>query len=96
MCVTNAALGERPPAALDGHFGRKSEAHDTGEGQYKIRHNPSAPIQLGTIMSLEYKAQILRLRLPGQNTLKNAPERCSADPVMLETIGRSFITMRSM
>lgn len=36
-------------------------------------------------MQTEYAARILKLRLPEQNT----PERCSADPCMLETIGRS-------
>jgi len=40
-------------------------------------------------MQTEYAARILKLRLPEQDELKNAPERCSADPVMLETIGRS-------
>jgi hypothetical protein len=40
-------------------------------------------------MQTEYAARILKLRLPEQNALKNTPERCSADPVMLETIGRS-------
>src|SRR5438046_2410924 len=45
--------------------------------------------QLGIIMPTEYAARILKLRLPEQNALKNTPERCSADPVMLETIGRS-------
>jgi len=39
-------------------------------------------------MPAEYAARILKLRLPEQNALKNAQERCSADPVMLETIGR--------
>ena len=41
-------------------------------------------------MQTEYAARILKLRLPEQNELKNAPERCSADPVKLETIGRSI------
>ncbi len=49
----------------------------------------TTPGQLGPIVSSEYDAQILKLRLPGQKNLKNAPERCSADPGMLETIGRS-------
>jgi phage replication-related protein YjqB (UPF0714/DUF867 family) len=40
-------------------------------------------------MPAEYAARILKLRLPEQNALKNAQERCSADPVMLATIGRS-------
>jgi phage replication-related protein YjqB (UPF0714/DUF867 family) len=39
-------------------------------------------------MKTEYAARILKLRLPAQDGLKNAPERCSADPVKLETIGR--------
>jgi phage replication-related protein YjqB (UPF0714/DUF867 family) len=39
-------------------------------------------------MQTEYAARILKLRLPEQDALKNAPERCSADPVMLESIGR--------
>jgi phage replication-related protein YjqB (UPF0714/DUF867 family) len=41
------------------------------------------------MMSTEYSARILKLRLPQQKALKNAQERCSADPVMLGTIGRS-------
>ena len=43
-----------------------------------------------TIMPTEYTAQILKLRLPEQDELKNDSERCSADPVMLESIGRSL------
>jgi Poly-gamma-glutamate hydrolase len=39
-------------------------------------------------LSPEFEARILKLRLPEQDALKNAPERCSADPVMLESIGR--------
>jgi phage replication-related protein YjqB (UPF0714/DUF867 family) len=41
-------------------------------------------------MSAEYEAQILKLRLPAQNALKNEAERCSADPLTLESIGRSL------
>jgi phage replication-related protein YjqB (UPF0714/DUF867 family) len=41
-------------------------------------------------MPTEYAAQILQLRLPEQNDLKNESERCSADPVTLESIGRSI------
>jgi phage replication-related protein YjqB (UPF0714/DUF867 family) len=40
-------------------------------------------------MPTEYNAQILKLHLPEQNELKNETERCSADPVMLDSIGRS-------
>jgi phage replication-related protein YjqB (UPF0714/DUF867 family) len=40
-------------------------------------------------MPTEYTAQMRKLRLPEQNGLKNQPERCSADPVMLQSIGRS-------
>jgi phage replication-related protein YjqB (UPF0714/DUF867 family) len=39
-------------------------------------------------MPTEYAARILKLRLPQQNALKNAQERCSADPIKLEAIGR--------
>jgi hypothetical protein len=42
------------------------------------------------IMPTEYAAQILELRLPEQNDLKKESERCSADPVKLESIGRSI------
>jgi hypothetical protein len=35
-------------------------------------------------MSPEYEAQIRKLRLPGQNTLKNEAERCLADPLMTQ------------
>ena len=41
-------------------------------------------------MPTEYPAQILKLRLPEQDDLKNESERCSADPVMLDSIGRSI------
>jgi phage replication-related protein YjqB (UPF0714/DUF867 family) len=40
-------------------------------------------------MPTEYPAQILELR-PEQDDLKNESERCSADPVTLESIGRSI------
>lgn len=39
-------------------------------------------------MSTEYNAQILKLDLPEQDALKERPERCSADPAMLASIGR--------
>lgn len=39
-------------------------------------------------MPTEYDARILKLDLPEQDALKNDPERCSADPAMLESIGR--------
>jgi phage replication-related protein YjqB (UPF0714/DUF867 family) len=41
-------------------------------------------------MPTEYAAQILKLQLPEQEELKNASERCSADPAMLESIGRAI------
>jgi phage replication-related protein YjqB (UPF0714/DUF867 family) len=41
-------------------------------------------------LSPEFEARILKLRLPDQDTLKNEPERCSADLGMLESIGRSL------
>jgi len=41
------------------------------------------------IMPVEYDAQILKLRLPEQDALKNEAERCSADPTMLSSIGRA-------
>ena len=37
----------------------------------------------------EYDARILKLRLPEQGSLKNEPERCSADPLALAAIGRA-------
>src|SRR4029453_10847627 len=40
-------------------------------------------------MPTEYNAQILKLDLPDQDTLKNDAERCSADPGMLQSIGRA-------
>ena len=40
-------------------------------------------------MSTEYNAQILKLDLPEQQELKNDAERCSADPGMLQSIGRA-------
>ena len=41
------------------------------------------------IVPTEYDAQILKLRLPEQDALKNDAERCSADPVVLNSIGRA-------
>ncbi len=41
-------------------------------------------------MPTEYAAQILELRLPEQKELEDESERCSADPVTLESIGRSI------
>jgi phage replication-related protein YjqB (UPF0714/DUF867 family) len=41
-------------------------------------------------MPTEYAAQILQLRLPEQKELEDESERCSADPVTLESIGRSI------
>jgi phage replication-related protein YjqB (UPF0714/DUF867 family) len=43
--------------------------------------------RLNRIMPTEYDAQMLKLRLPEQAALKNDAERCSADPVMLKSIG---------
>lgn len=40
-------------------------------------------------MPTKYEARILKLDLPEQDALKNDPERCSADPAMLESIGRA-------
>ena len=40
-------------------------------------------------MPTEYEAQILKLDLPEQDALKNDAERCSADPAMLQSIGRA-------
>ena len=41
-------------------------------------------------MPTEYAAQLLKLRLPEQDDLKNESERCSADPTTLASIGRSI------
>jgi phage replication-related protein YjqB (UPF0714/DUF867 family) len=43
----------------------------------------------GTNTAAAYDARILKLRLPEQDLLKNAAERCSADPVSLSSIGRA-------
>ena len=40
-------------------------------------------------MPTEYDAQILKLRLPEQDSLKNEAEHCSVDPRKLATIGRA-------
>jgi len=40
-------------------------------------------------MASEYDARLLKLDLPVQDTLKNDAERCSADPGMLQSIGRA-------
>ena len=49
----------------------------------------TANIGLISTMPTEYEAQILKLDLPEQDALKNDPERCSADPAMLESVGRA-------
>lgn len=54
-----------------------------------IRHEQVEKRQQKT-MRTEYTAQIRKLRLPEQEELKNESERCSADPVMLESIGRAL------
>ena len=41
------------------------------------------------IMTTEYDAQILKLQLPEQDALNNDAERCSADPMVLNSIGRA-------
>lgn len=40
-------------------------------------------------MPAEFDAKILKLRLPEQDELRNESECCSADPVMLQSIGRA-------
>jgi phage replication-related protein YjqB (UPF0714/DUF867 family) len=40
-------------------------------------------------MASEYNARVLKLDLPEQDALKNDSERCSADPRLLESIGRA-------
>ena len=42
-----------------------------------------------TTATAAYNARILKLRLPEQDSLKDAAERCSADPVSLASIGRA-------
>ena len=42
-----------------------------------------------TTATATFHARILKLRLPEQDSLKNAAERCSADPVSLASIGRA-------
>jgi phage replication-related protein YjqB (UPF0714/DUF867 family) len=44
---------------------------------------------LNQIMPTEFDAQILKLPLPEQDALKNHAERCSADPAVLNSIGRA-------
>jgi hypothetical protein len=44
---------------------------------------------LNQIMPTEFDAQILKLRLPEQDALKNHAECCSADPAVLNSIGRA-------
>ncbi len=41
-------------------------------------------------MPTEYTAQILKLQLPEQEELQDESEHCSADPAMLESIGRAI------
>ena len=42
-----------------------------------------------TTATATFHARILKLRLPEQDSLKDAAERCSADPVGLASIGRA-------
>src|SRR5262249_1316214 len=42
-----------------------------------------------TTATATYHARILKLHLPEQDSLKDAAERCSADPVSLASIGRA-------
>ena len=42
-----------------------------------------------TTAAATYHARILKLRLPEQDSLKDAAERCSADPVSLASIRRA-------
>jgi hypothetical protein len=44
---------------------------------------------LNRIMPTEYDVQMLKLRLPEQSALKNDAERGSADPVVLNSLGRA-------
>ena len=44
-----------------------------------------------TTATATYHARILKLRLPEQDSLKDAAERCSADPVSLASIGRARV-----
>ena len=41
-------------------------------------------------MATQFDARILKLRSPEQDELQNEPERCSADPSMLNSISRSI------
>jgi hypothetical protein len=45
--------------------------------------------RLNRIMPTKYDAQMAKLRLPEQSALKNDAERCSADPVVLNSLGRA-------
>jgi hypothetical protein len=59
-----------------------NEIHENREP--RIEHDPS-----NRDTPTQYDAQILKLRLPEQDALKNEAERCSADPRALNSVGRA-------
>src|SRR5215471_12004430 len=54
--------------------------------EFAVASPSSAPNQI--VAPKAYEARILKLRLPEQDKIKNASERCSADLTTLKTIGR--------
>src|SRR6266478_3265001 len=56
--------------------------------QFRKLHQEEPQMQ-HTSTAAAYDARILKLRLPEQDSLKKAAERCSADPVSLTNIGRA-------
>ena len=58
-------------------------------GRAQPQFTQGEPQMQHTSTAAAYDARILKLRLPQQDSLKKAAERCSADPVSLTNIGRA-------
>jgi phage replication-related protein YjqB (UPF0714/DUF867 family) len=58
-------------------------------GRAQPQFTQGEPQMQHTSTAAAYDARILKLRLPEQDSLKKAAERCSADPVSLTNIGRA-------
>ncbi|MCA1606336.1 MAG: hypothetical protein LC775_12890, partial [Acidobacteria bacterium] len=77
---------------VEEHYGVRIHRGCAGQSLQPLEPAPSmttANIGLISTMPTEYEARILKLDLSEQDALKNDPERCSADPSMLESIGRA-------
>jgi hypothetical protein len=62
---------------------------DCGLDRAQPQFTQEEPQMQPTSTAAAYDARLLKLRLPKQDALKKAAERCSADPVSLTNIGRA-------